>query len=695
MPQRTLRMLTAGLLAASAPLAAAQNDEPLVDVRYQGLGEIQPADKDAAAHAALMSLGSRIRMLPREIPDFKADRKWIDALWKLATGSGGLMVWEGDDAPLISATIVPLGGTEGMMPALSDMLQDAGGPDFMMNEDGSLGLDSPAGVIQLSEVVGDDGEAISIRLGEAPLASATPLSYELPANSEPVLSMSIELGRLIGMFADLMAEEEPQAFEQVDRFGFLNAGDARLEMAYGSDGNAGFLATRLTGAKPWLGRFFGDGAFTKDDMRAVPRDAVFVTTASADFAWVLEILDAIGEDMGRDFVEQVREGFGIDLDSGLLSNVGPKWIYYQADSTGGGGLLSSVLLVEVRDVDAFKQTQASALIHGNQAGSALGRGYVRSREWQLDGNTVWSAVFPGIPVPIEPSWTIVDGWLVAAATPIGLTSAVAAMNSSESVLDNPLFQQAIGDRWPGDPVVQVNFIDTPRMAARGYGAMSLAASALANAARQPFNAAAEPGTVMPAYGVFTDGIRPTGGFVTWDGDDMVQRVSMDASAVVQLAAAISQSGTFVAPQVIAAQAGVLLPAVGRARESARQLKSSTQVRAIVQAAHVAAVDVPADQITIDLLLKNGYITEEMLVSPMGGAWDGGPDLVLKQDLTDLETFDATLIVAMDRAMYVNGEDVVNIGFADGHVEAIPFWEARELLNEPKHAGLREEWGLED
>ncbi|MEO1715988.1 MAG: hypothetical protein AAFR76_02650 [Planctomycetota bacterium] len=697
MPQRTLRLVTAGLLTASAPLAAAQNDEPLVDVRYQGLGEIQPAEKDAAAHAALMSLGSRIRMLPREIPDFNADRKWIDALWKLATGSGGLMIWEGDDAPLISATIVPLGGTEGMMPALSGMLQDAGGPDFMMNEHGTLGLDTPVGVIQLSEVVGDDGEAIALRLGEAPPASATPLSYELPANSEPVLSMSIELGRLIDIFAELIEDEDPRTFEQIDRFGFLNAGDARLEMAYGSDGNAGFFATRLTGAKPWLGRFFGDGAFTKDDMRAVPRDAVFVTTASADFAWVLEILDAIGEDMGRDFVEQVREGFGIDLDSGLLSNVGPKWIYYQADSTGGGGLLSSVFLVEIRDVEAFKQTQASALIHGNQAGSALGRGYVRSREWQLDGNTVWSAVFPGIPVPIEPSWTIVDGWLIAAATPIGLTSAVGAMNSPESVLDNPLFQQAIGDRWPGDPVVQVSFIDTPRMAARGYGAMSLAASALANAARQPFNANAEPGTVMPAYSVFTDGIRPTGGFVTWDGGDMVQRVSMDASAVVQLAAAISQSGTFLAPQLIAAQAGVLLPALGEARQSARQVKSSVQVRGVVQGAIILHQDNPDADITIDHLLEMGAITEDILISPMGTPWDGGDSIVLREQFGDLDlgSFDAGLIVAMDRTMYVDGWDTVNIGFADGSVQAVPFWEARELMNEPKNAGLREEWGLQD
>ncbi len=694
----TLQTLATGFAIGVTPLAIAQNDEPLVDVRYKGLAEIRPAEKDAAAHAALMSLGSRLRMLPREIPDFNADRKSIDALWKLATGSGGLMIWEGEGAPVVSVTLVPLGGTEGMMPALADLLGDAGGPDVTVNEDGSMSLTTPTGgTILLSEAVGDDGEAVAIRLGEAPLASASPRSFELPANSEPVLSMSLELGRMIGMFGDLMREQEPQAFEQFDRFGFLNAGDARLDVAYGSDGNAGFLSARLTEARPWLGRFFGDGAFAKNDLRIVPRDAVLVAATSADFQWVLEIVTAIGEDMGRDFVAQVREGFGIDLDSGLLSNVGPRWIYYQADSTGGGGLLSGVLLAEIRDPEAFKQTQASALVHGNQFGSALGRGYVRSREWQLNGGTVWSAVFPGIPVPIEPSWTIVDGWLVAAATPIGLTSAVAAMNGPDSVLDNPLFQQAVGDRWPGDPVVQVNFVDTPRMAARGYGAMSLVASALANAVRQPFNPGAEPGTIMPAYGVFTDGVRPTGGVVTWDGDDLVQRVSMDASAMVQLAAVVSQSGTLLAPQLIAAQAGVMLPALGEARQSARAARSSVQIRSLVQAAIVLHQDDPDAQVTLDRIVEAGMITPDMLQSPLGGPWDGGPSVVLREQFgeTGLASADPGLIVAMDRTMYVDGWETVNIGFADGRVEAVAFWEARELMNEPKNAGLREQWNLED
>lgn len=696
MPQQMMITCAASLAVLAGSTTAAQDAEPLVDVRFRGIAEIQPAEKDAAAHAALMSLGSRLRMLPREIPDFEADRKWIDAMWKLATGSGGLMIAEGDGVPIVSATIVPLGGTGDVMPALSAMLTEAGGSDVMINEDGSLAINSPAGVLQLAEANTNDGQAITLRFGDAPVASVAPATFDLPANAEPVLSASIEVGKLVGTFADLMADEEPQAFEQFDRFGFLNAGEARLDMAYGAEGDAAFITSRLTEAKPWIGRFFGESSFDKADLAMVPSDATLIGAACVDFGWTLEIIDAISEDTGRDFVQQIRDGFGIDLDSGLLSNIGPRWIYYQADSTGGGGVLSAVILAELRDADAFKATQASALIHGNQFAGTLGRGYVRSREWQLNGNTVWSAVFPGIPVPIEPSWTIVDGWLVAAATPVGLTSAVAAIESPASVLDNPKFQQAVGDRWPGDPVVQVSFVDTQRFAGKGYGPMSLAASGLANAARMPFNAGAEPGTIMPAYGELLEGIRPGGAFTTWSGDDLVQRVSMDSSAIVQLAALFGQTSGWQSMYAPAAGAGVLLPALGQARQSAQQLKSSTQVRGLIQGAHVAAVDVPAEQITVDFLLENGYIAPEMLESPMGNAWDGGPDIVLRQQFGDtaLDSFDASLIVAMDRAMYINGEDVTNVGFADGHVEALDYWSLDEYLDMPKNAGLREEWGLE-
>ena len=696
MPHQKLTRIAAGCVLLAAPAAFAQDAEPLVDVRFQGLAQIQPASKDAAAHAALMSLGSRLRLLPREIPDFDADRKWIDAIWKLATGSGGLMIWEGDEAPIVSVTLVPLGGTDGMMPAIGDMLDASGAAEFTMNEDGSLGLDTPAGVFQLAEAQADSGRAITVRLGEAPVASTAPLTYDLPANAEPVLSMSIEVGRMIGMAAELMQEEDPRAFEQIDRFGFLNAGDARAEVAFGAEGDAAFVTSRLTEARPWIGRFFGQGAFAKDDFRMVPRDATLVGATSADFAWVLEVIEAISEDTGRDFVEQIREGFGIDLDSGLLSNVGPRWIYYQADSTGGGGLLSAVVLAELRDPEAFKQTLSSALVHGNQAGSALGRGYVRSREWQLGGSTVWSAVFPGIPVPIEPSWTIVDGWLVASATPVGLTSAVAAIENPESVLDNPMFQQVVGDRWPGDPVVQVSFVDTARFAAKGYGSMSLVASALANAARQPFNAGAEPGTVMPAFTTLVDNVRPTGALSTWSGDDLVQRVSMDGSALVQIAAVFGQTSGWQSMYIPAMGAGVLMPALGQARQSAQRTKSSVQVRTVVQGAMILHQDDPEAPISLDRLLEAGVVTREVLNSPTGEPWDGGAGIVLREQFGDTSfgSGDPELVVAMDRAMYVNGEDFVNIGFADGRVEMVQYWDVGEYLDAPKNAGVREEWGLD-
>ncbi|MEO1584733.1 MAG: hypothetical protein AAFR96_09205 [Planctomycetota bacterium] len=697
------RGLTTTCLAAAAAFAAstaasqqAEGDPPLVDVRFQGLAEVTPAPKDADAHATLMSLGSRLRLLPREVPDMDFDRTWIDSLWRLGTASGALTIYADEPIPAVSLSLAPEGGTEGIMPSLAEILDHIGSDEHMRNEDGSLRIELDDEWLHISGVRIEGRDALSFRIGDEPNAQLTPQRFGLPANAEPVVSMSIELGAMLGMLEDLIRDEDPDAFDQIDQFGFLDAGDAALTFATGTSGETGFAAGRLTEARPWLGRFIGDGSFELDDLQAVPADATAVVGASFEPAWIADIINAISEQTGRDLLAQVRDGFGIDLEEGLLNNVGPRWMYYLSDSTGGGGVLSLVLIAEVRDEEAFLRTQAAAMVHANQFGSALARGYARTREWTLGDRTVWSAVFPGLPVPIEPTWTIADGKLIAALTPIGLSGAVGQLESDTSVTDNAAFRRALGDRWPADPVAQFAFTDTARFARKGYGGASLAASALSNAARQPFNMNAEPGMVMPSFAALTDGIVPAGVTVSWSGDDLVLRGTADASALVQIAATLGQSSGWQSYYSPAMGLGVLLPALGKARESARQMQSSVQLRGIITAAIVYETDNPGKPITIDALIDRGAITRDLLSSPTGSAWDGGPDIVFRNsaDGSEIGSFDATLIIAMDRAMYVNGEDVVNIGFADAHVEAVSYWDIDDYLDMPKNAGLREEWDLD-
>ncbi|MEO1534290.1 MAG: hypothetical protein AAFS11_01835, partial [Planctomycetota bacterium] len=93
---------------------------------------------------------------------------------------------------------------------------------------------------------------------------------------------------------------------------------------------------------------------------------------------------------------------------------------------------------------------------------------------------------------------------------------------------------------------------------------------------------------------------------------------------------------------------------------------------------------------------SGAITPDLLVSPLGTPWDGGDSVAFREQFgdTSIGSGDPELIIAMDRTMYVDGWDVVNIGFADGRVEAVSYWNVGDYLDLPKNAGLREEWGLE-
>jgi hypothetical protein len=692
-----MRRLFITALAFSVVSGAAAQQAPLVDIRTAPLAEVREAPKDAAAKRALLMLGDRLKGLPREIEGMDLDPADIDAGWRILTGGFGFRFELDGDNPLFAVTSAPSGGAEGILARLGVML-GGGDPDRIeIAEDGAI-LFRDADIEGLRLVEARDGERsiLSLRTEGMDAAPVTVERHELPATDVPILSASIELGRLLATVRDEMEREEPELAARIAELGVLNAGNARATFAVGSGGGLASFSGRLTDARPWLGRFVGEAELDAGTFAVVPRDATRVYATCLDLGWILQVVEMVGNENDQDYVAQVRDGFGIDLDRGVLNNVGPRWVYYQAESTGGGGILSAVLVAELRDPEAFTKAQTSAMTHANQLAASLGRGYGRTREWRTGDTAAYTITFPGLPVPVEPSWAVAGNRLIVALSPIGLVGAVGQLAAADSVADNPLFAEAVLESLPRGGVIGVSFVDTARFAARGYGTANLAASALANAVRQPFNDAAEPGLIMPAFGQFMEGIVSTSSVASWDGDSIVMKGSADGSVLVQTAAYTGEQGVaaLLSPGL---SLGTVLPALGQARESAKQLVGMTQVRSVVMGSIMWAQDNPGKPATTADLIEAGMITPDMLDSPVADAWDGNGDIVLRTKFpegNDLGRFDPQLIVAMDRAAYITWHDPVNVGFSDGRVEALSRWEIDELLNAEGNAGLREEFKLD-
>ena len=109
------------------------------------------------------------------------------------------------------------------------------------------------------------------------------------------------------------------------------------------------------------------------------------------------------------------------------------------------------------------------------------RGYVAVREWESEGRRCRSLQFPGLPIPLEPSFAIHRGMLWIGASRQALLGALAhadaAAAGDEGLGGDPRFVAAIG----GDTndLFSVSWQDSAELLEDGYCGMMLATTALA------------------------------------------------------------------------------------------------------------------------------------------------------------------------------------------------------------------------
>lgn len=124
-------------------------------------------------------------------------------------------------------------------------------------------------------------------------------------------------------------------------------------------------------------------------------------------------------------------------------------------------------------------------------------------------------------------------------------------------------------------------------------------------------------------------------------------------------------------------AGIMLPALGKARQSARQLKSSTQMRAIGNALMSYAMDnkgwMPETTQGWESRLTPymGPDAAELFDSPR---YTGpGPDYIYLPPPMDIERMRNAhqVIILIEDTSRLSPRELVNVLYADGHVEAVP------------------------
>lgn len=684
----------AAALSSTAVLAGAnataQESKTILRVNVRPFSEIEPAEKDRALYDAVSMLGTRLAELPMELDSDEEAGPIIDMAWRSLFGGTSLHVattpaFPGVGLAAAFAPMEPLtSGT--MLGMIGTLLQEEGAPAQI--GDGEIMMPTPAGPLVAQNA---DGQ-VRVNFNLPDPAPTEVQRFGLPAAATPIISGSVDLQTVSGLIEPMLAAQDPMIAEQFRSSGLIGPNAPTFQVAVGTTPTHLHSWQRVTNARAYLaanGLAVGEN-FTADDLRLVPRDATKLVSVAIDLgsaiAKMTDQFEATGQPNPFAMAQQVT---GIDLQADVLSNIGPKIMFYQSDTTGGGGLLSGIVVAELRDAETFAAAHARSVELVNSLAGEEANGYVRVRAWKLDGRDAFSLTFPGLPIPLELSWTVFQDRFVAAASPGGLSAALAQIDRpTGSIMENATFQEAIGSMLPVDGAASVFFSDTARFAAAGYELTGLVLSGLANAVRSPIDADRQVGVLMPSYNDFVRGIKPSGGVMVLTGDEAITTWRGDASMIVQASEFVGTVGGVGGLAGAALGAGIVLPGLGKARESARQLKSATQLRGISQAMVLWSIDHddvgPAN---LDQLLEAGLLPEDFLISPLGPASDGGPDILIMPNY--VMSFNAGEIIAVDRAMWVNGHDGLNVAFGDSHVEFVERRELISLLDEAQNQSFRD------
>lgn len=567
------RRLAVAALCTTAVAAgpALAQDEALLVVRGPGLKQIFIAPQDEGLARAMGMLGQRLTELPTEISMLTQDDEHAQEGLALLKSVMPMIVGMIDHP--CELAIIDHGGMVNMMPDLdARIIVQTGNRDTtaqmhnavqflarMAAQEHGLALSpgqnqlmsvalpmgqfifGPANEAQTQFIAGFDSAGDGLAMG----ALTVPGPAELPsAELDGQIYFNLKAAARVAQRV-MEASGEPDAMNMSQMIeGFLPEGPLDLIGASAIKDGRRWSVLRMRGGVTLMqdiaATMEGMGvpmnvqfeSIPADSYRLIPRD---VTMASAQ----VQDLSSFAEP-----ASMAAAMAGVPELAALVDALGKTWVAYMADETGGGGLMSLVMIQPDVDGPAMADALSSLANTANLHATPL-HGYVRVRQWDTTSGgkaaSLFSLAFPGLPVPIEVSLGVIDERLVIGATPQGVLAAVDHWRSGRpSLTDNPRFRQASAGML--EHAIKVSFMDMPATINRGYPIAQMVGAAVANFVRSPVDPSRDPGLVTPSVAALSKNAQAWIGVTSVDGDDFVYKSSGDPSLMVNIAGGAGSMG---------------------------------------------------------------------------------------------------------------------------------------------------------
>ncbi len=443
-----------------------------------------------------------------------------------------------------------------------------------------------------------------------------------------------------------------------------------------------------------LAAVFGSAQPVQEEtLRLIPATSMMAGAATFDLKEIVDfVFDFIGqiEPQERQKIDralaEVAEQHGVHPVNDLVASMGSQWAYYADQNVGGSGLLGTVFVNRLRDPEKFSKSVQVFAAMANDALSELGDSEVNMniRQSDIGGKTIYHLSIPYL----NPSILVDGNRMYVGLYPQVVVSA--ANWTGKDITTNPQFVAT--HRWmDGKKFASVDFIDSDQAMVNSYAnvvAMSQLGLGFAD-----MSGVETPTMLIPPLDRIRPHLSPSAAF-SWTDDQGMYfqgRGPLPGMGIVAVNPQYSMAST-------AMMAGVLLPAVGRAREIANRTVSASNMAGIYVSCYTYSVT-NDDKFppNLGVLIEDGSIHVKSVINPDGNT-HCPPGLTVKQQAqwvnqnSDYLYFPgeganmrSNAICLMHDPDKVDISEGMNICFGDGRVEWLEPHEVSETIR--RHNGM--------
>jgi len=396
--------------------------------------------------------------------------------------------------------------------------------------------------------------------------------------------------------------------------------------------------------------------------------AISATAVNCDIAGIYDTVmktarNVIGDDFSE--VEQgiaaIEAELNFKIRQGLLESLSGPMLFYVLP---GGVTMQSpqggfVIIAKLKDAKLWEDSLTAL----GKFAAEKSEGMVQVSSQVQEGRTVYTwAVMPLAMAQVMPSWTVVGDQVVVGSNPALLTSAVSQINSGTNSIRSTDGFSKVTAKLPAD------------LLSFKYGDSKLQFTQLTTALQQFW-----PMATMFASnaGVKLPFVLPQLSHIAQDMGPSCQYSWFDAQGLRSYYRGAGIEPTLGAVAGGAVGAGILMPALARARQQARNAVSMSNLKQLGLAVIMYADDHDGTLPENFEQAKKYYGNSKVLESPLKPKDFDGPSYIYVSGHTMKAESPARQIVIYENPEYC--QDTINALFLDGHVERMPQDRFRETL----------------